>query len=86
MEKEIKMIEKNNTWKLMDHLENKEVVGVKWVYKTKLKSNGSIQKHKARLVAKGYSQIPSINYIEMFVSIAHLDTIRVLVALAAQKQ
>ena len=41
MEKEMKMIEK------------KEVIGVTWVYKTKLNSDGSIQKHKARLVTKG---------------------------------
>ena len=55
MEEEIKMIEKNETWELVDLPREKEVIIVKWAYKTKLNSNGSIQKHKARLVTKGYS-------------------------------
>ncbi|KAL0326873.1 UNVERIFIED_CONTAM: Retrovirus-related Pol polyprotein from transposon RE2 [Sesamum angustifolium] len=63
MEEEIKMIEKNNTWELADRPKDKEVIGVKWIYKKKLNADGSIQKHKARLVAKGYSQLPEI-YVE----------------------
>ncbi|KAL0398406.1 UNVERIFIED_CONTAM: putative mitochondrial protein [Sesamum radiatum] len=55
MKEEIKMIEKNDTWELAERPKDKEVIGVKWIYKTKLNADGSIQKHKARLVAKGYS-------------------------------
>ena len=49
------MIEKNNTWELVNCPHGKYIIGVKWVYKTKLNPDGTIQKHKARLVAKGYS-------------------------------
>ncbi|KAI5328472.1 hypothetical protein L3X38_027869 [Prunus dulcis] len=56
MTEEMLMIEKNSTWELVDRPSNKLIVGVKWVYKTKLNLDGSIQKHKARLVAKGYTQ------------------------------
>ncbi|KAL0373689.1 UNVERIFIED_CONTAM: Retrovirus-related Pol polyprotein from transposon RE1 [Sesamum radiatum] len=59
MKEEIKMIEKNDTWELAERPKDKEVIGVKWIYKTKLNADGSIQKHKARLVAKGYSQLPA---------------------------
>lgn len=31
------------------------IVGSRWVFKTKLKSDGSIERFKARLVAKGYN-------------------------------
>ncbi|CAL8990716.1 unnamed protein product [Prunus brigantina] len=86
MEEEIKTIEKNKTWELVDRLKDKEIIGVKWVYKTKFNPDGLIQKHKARLVAKGYSQQPGIDYNETFAPVARLDTIRALVALAAQKK
>ncbi|KAK6163847.1 hypothetical protein DH2020_000711 [Rehmannia glutinosa] len=56
MDEEIASIEKNNTWKLVDLPDGKNVIGVKWIYKTKFKEDGSIHKHKARLVAKVYSQ------------------------------
>ncbi|KAL0326706.1 UNVERIFIED_CONTAM: Retrovirus-related Pol polyprotein from transposon RE2 [Sesamum angustifolium] len=45
-----------------------------------------IQKHKARLVAKGYSQLPGIDYTETFAPVARLDTIRALIAIAANKK
>nr|KYP76790.1 Retrovirus-related Pol polyprotein from transposon TNT 1-94 [Cajanus cajan] len=85
MEEEIKMIEKNNTWDLVDYPKDKDIIGVKWVYKTKLNPDGTIQKHKARLVAKGYSQQPRVDYNETFSPVARLDTIRALIALAAEK-
>jgi hypothetical protein len=75
IKEEIKMIKKNKTWELVGWLENKEVIGVKWVYKTKLNSNGSIQKYKERLVAKSHSQLLGIDYNEIFALIARLDTI-----------
>lgn len=56
MKEELKMIEKNCTWDLTERPLHKDVVGVKWVYRTELNQDGSIQMLKARLVVKGYSQ------------------------------
>ena len=56
MQEEIHMIEKNKNWVLVDRPCNKNVIGVQWIFRTKLNADGSISKHKARLVAKGYSQ------------------------------
>nr|GMC60177.1 Retrovirus-related Pol polyprotein from transposon TNT 1-94 [Ipomoea batatas] len=61
-------------------------IGVKWVYRTKLNIDGSANKHKTRLVVKGYAQLYGVDYSEMFTPVAMLDTIRFLLAFAAQKQ
>ena len=42
------MIEKNQTWILIDKLVHKKVIGVKWIFKTKLNINGNINKYKTR--------------------------------------
>ena len=85
MKEELEMIEKNNTWELVERSIDKPVIGVKWVYKTKLHLDGTVQKHKAHLVAKGYAQKSRIDYNETCAPVARLDTIRTLIALAAQK-
>ena len=45
---------------------------------------GKIVKHKARLVAKGYAQQQGIDYDEVFAPVARIETVRVMLALAAQ--
>lgn len=54
MEIEISMINKNLTWKLVDKLDGKKknTIGVRWNFKIKYNTNGSVNKHKIRLVVK----------------------------------
>ena len=54
MDEEIDAIERNETWELTKFPPKKQVIGVKWVYKTKCNVEGKIDRHKARLVVKGY--------------------------------
>ena len=62
MDEELNAIEKNKTWELVDLPKGKEVVGVKWVYKTKINAKGKIERHKAILVVKGYKQQQGRDY------------------------
>ncbi|CAA7040776.1 unnamed protein product [Microthlaspi erraticum] len=84
MEAEIKSIEENNTWELMELPEGAKVIGVKWVFKTKFNERGDIDKFKARLVAKGYHQKHGVDFHEVFAPVARWDTIRSILALAAE--
>ena len=46
MDKEIASIERNHTWELVDLPNERDVIGLKWIYKMKYNEDGSIQKHK----------------------------------------
>ena len=70
----IESIERNNTWELVDFLKNNDCIGGKWIYMTKFKANGDVDKYKERLVAKGFSQEYEVDYNETFAPIVRLDT------------
>ena len=86
MEREIRMIEKNNTFEFVAIPNEREVVSLKCIYKIKLNHEGDIQKHKARLVARGFTQRPGIDFYETFSPVALLETIRIVIVVAAQKK
>ena len=52
---EIESILYHHTWEMVDLPPGNKPLGYKWIYKMKLKSNGSIDKYKARLVVKYYN-------------------------------
>ena len=52
--------------------------------KEKKNAKGEVKRYKARLVAKGYSQRAGINYDEIFAPVARLETVRLIISLAAQ--
>ena len=52
--------------------------------RNKKNAKGEVEKYKARLVAKGYKQQYGIDYEEVFAPVARLETVRLLISLAAQ--
>lgn len=85
MEEELQHIEKNKTWELFHRLEDKNIIGTKWVYQNKMSEEGKIVRHKARLVCKGYSQVEGIDFKETFAPVARLEVIRIFLAFFAYK-
>ena len=67
MQEEIKSLHKNDTWDLVRLLKGKKTVHCKWVFKRKKRIPGVEEAmYRARLVSKGYSQIPGINFTDVF--------------------
>lgn len=79
------MIEKNKTWQLVEKPQDRKIIGVKWVYRTKLNVDDSVNNLKARLLVKGSAQIFGVDYSDTFAPVARLDTIRLLLTIAAQR-
>lgn len=86
MKEELESLEKNNTWELVEYPQGKNVIGSKWVFNIKYLPNGKIERFKARLCAKGFSQVEGVDFYETFSPTSRYDTIRTILAIAAQKK
>ncbi|XP_076937607.1 uncharacterized protein LOC143605339 [Bidens hawaiensis] len=83
MKVELDSINRKKTWILTDLPKDHKAIGLKWVFKTKRDASGNIIKHKAHLVAKGYVQQHGIDFEEVFAPVARIETVRLILALAA---
>ncbi|GJT86656.1 zinc finger, CCHC-type containing protein [Tanacetum coccineum] len=80
---EMDSIMKNNTWILSDLPPGCKLLGCKWIFKRKMKVDGTIDKFKARLVIQGFRQKERIDYFDTYAPVARISTIRLLIALVA---
>jgi hypothetical protein len=80
---EIESILQNHTWELVDLPSGCKPLGYKWIFKRKMKADGSIDKYKARLVVKSYKQKECVDYFDTYSSVTRITSIRMLIAIAA---
>ena len=83
MDAELRALEENETWEEAELPPDKKAINCHWLYKTKLKSDGSVDRKKARLVVQGNRQRKGVDYEETFAPVAKMVTVRSLLAIAA---
>ena len=83
MEEELKSMDQNQVWDLVELPKGCKRVGCKWVFKTKRDSINKIERYKTRLVAKGFTQKDGIDYKETFSPVSKKDSLRIIMALVA---
>ena len=83
---ELDALHQNLTWTLVPRDSHMHVIGSKWVFKAKLKADGTLDRLKARLVAKRYHQVDGIDYVETFSPVIKPGTIRLVLSLAMVRQ
>jgi hypothetical protein len=84
MQQEMDSIKHNHTWELIDLPAGHRPITLKWVFKLKKNEAIEVVKHKARLVVCGFVQQEGIDYDDAFTPVAHTESIRILLTLAAQ--
>nr|GEX00940.1 zinc finger, CCHC-type [Tanacetum cinerariifolium] len=80
---EIGSIMENNTWVISGLPPSCKPLGCKWIFKRKMKVDGTIDKFKARLVIQGFRKKEGIDYFDTYTPLARIAIIRLLLALAA---
>lgn len=82
MDEEIKALRDNHSWDLIRGLPKMNIVGSKWVFRTKHLSDESIDRLKARLIAKGYTQLSGLNYTNTFSTVFKASPVLIVLSLA----
>lgn len=76
----------NGTLVLEDLPAGRKAIDGKWIFRRKFKPDGSIDRYKARFVVRGFKRISGIDYLEheLFSPVVTIQTVRFLLALAAE--
>ena len=72
----------NGTWELVPPESSHNIVGCKWIFRTKRNSDGSVDRYKACFIAKDFHQCLGIDYHDTFSHVVKPTTVRVVLSIA----
>ncbi|CAI7811526.1 unnamed protein product [Closterium sp. NIES-53] len=80
MDSELKSIEENGTWELVELPEGRKAITSMWLFKIKSDADSNIERYKSRLVPKGYQEKEKVDYKELFALVVKPTTLRTPIA------
>ena len=83
MQNEINSLKEHQVWDLVELPPGRKAIGSKWIFKCKTDAEGNVERYKARLVAQGFNQKYGIDYEETFSPVVRFESVRTILALAA---
>ncbi|UYV82810.1 hypothetical protein LAZ67_22000950 [Cordylochernes scorpioides] len=84
MKEELYSIDKHKVWTLVQREKNMKIINCKWIFSIKSTPGEGVYRRKARLVAIGCNQKYGVEYEESFSPVIRKESLRAIVALAAQ--
>ncbi|GKE03335.1 retrovirus-related pol polyprotein from transposon TNT 1-94 [Tanacetum coccineum] len=75
MQEELHQFQSLNVWELVKRPAERNIIGVKWLWKNKTDAKHTVNRNKTRLVAKGYHQEEGIDFEESFAPVPRLEAI-----------
>ena len=86
MDDEIQSLKRNKTWDLVPRPLHTNTVCAKWVFRTKYKSDGTIERLKARLIAQGFTQVPGLDFNHTFSPVIKSANVCIVLALVVMRK
>ena len=83
MQEELDAIFRNKTWKLVELPRGRKCIGTRWVFRMKKDGHNKVERYKARLVVKGNEEIPGKDFDKTFAPVVRIESVRMLLAIAA---
>jgi hypothetical protein len=79
---EYEALQANHTWDIVPRFSGTNVVTEKWIFKLKVKADGSLDQYKAHCVLRGFMQCPRVDYDETFNPVVKPGIIHTVLTLA----
>jgi len=86
MNDEIHALKKNKTFDVVNKPIGRNIVGSKWVFKTKKSADGTLERFRARAVAQGFSQAPGFDFEDTFSAVIRYESLRQLLVICARNK
>ena len=84
MQEEFDSLKANDTWELVPRPADRDVIDTRWVFRIKRNLDQSVEKYKDRFVVRSFTQIPGVDYDEIYSPVVSYTANRILIALAAK--